>query len=112
MAMAIVRSMTKQPGHCFVCGTTPTENGLPKPSVDLNLDYDWGNNAYICIECANLIATLIDRPTPEEITKTAKENTTLKRKNKELTEKLLGQEDDLSKIRQGGAALKKVKASG
>jgi hypothetical protein len=105
--------MTMQPGHCFVCGLTPVDDhGNVKPAIDLERDYDWGDNAYLCLECANLIATLIDRPSPEEITKVTKERDKLKRQNKELLAKVTGQGEDLDKIRQGSSALKRVRASG
>jgi hypothetical protein len=110
--MQVVRAMTKQPGYCFQCGQSPVDShGNTESAVDLNRDYDWGHNAYLCMSCAHLLATLIDRPTPEEVEKIKKDNARLRKNNKELTAKLTSQEEDLETIRQGTAAVKRVKAN-
>lgn len=62
----LVDTMTKAPGRCGICNTTPTENGHPLPAIDTHVDVDWGNNFYICDECANVICDLMGRVTVKE----------------------------------------------
>jgi hypothetical protein len=61
-----VEVMTKQPGRCVCCGTSPTEAGNPLPAIDLNVDVDWGNNAYLCTECVDVICDLWGRVSREK----------------------------------------------
>lgn len=109
----LVDAMTKPPGRCGICNTTPTSEGAPLPAIDTNVDVDWGNNLYICIECCNVIADLMGRvevETHEELRNAYDE---LKGSHKNLRQKFRQKEDDLQKViagRQVEARRKKRKA--
>ena len=62
----LVDVMKKAPGRCLCCNTTPTEGGKPQVAIDLNVDVDWGNNAYLCNECATVICDLLGRVPVED----------------------------------------------
>lgn len=111
MAMELVPVMVKQPGTCFVCGTTPYDGKNPKEAIDLNRDYDWGNNAYICSECGHLIATLLDYPDIDKIKKLLKKVKSQEETIEELETKIKKQDEQLDRIRDGSKAVKEVRAA-
>jgi hypothetical protein len=58
--MQVVGNMSVQPGHCGICRQTPTDHeGNPVPCIDTDVDINWGENLYICHQCANVIGVLI-----------------------------------------------------
>lgn len=68
MALEFVDVMSEEPGHCTLCHGTPTDmDGHPLPSIHVpGLDVNWGESVYICLECAGVIADLIERVDEEE----------------------------------------------
>src|SRR5512139_76246 len=87
----VVDVMRKAPGRCLVCSTTPMEDGKPKRAIDLNTDVDWGDNAYLCDECVDVICDLwgrVDEQTYSELKSKHEElklrHRTLRRRFKEL----------------------------
>lgn len=67
----LVEVMRKAPGRCGICNTTPNDTeGRPLPAIDTNVDVDWGNNLYICDECADVICDLkgrVDKDTHDKL---------------------------------------------
>jgi len=109
--MELVPAMVKQPGVCFICGTTPYDGKKAKEAIDLNRDYDWGNNAYICDECGHLIATLLGYPDIDKIRKLLAKVKRQEEQIEQLKEKLDKQDEQLSRIRDGSKAVREVKAA-
>lgn len=111
MAMELVEAMTKQPATCFICNCTPFKGKKPRKAIDLNRDYDWGNNAYICAECGHLIATLLGYKSLDKLRKLEDKVEKLKAEKEELTTKTEEQEKLLSRIRDGSKAVKEARAA-
>ena len=111
MPMKLVPVMEKQPGVCFICGCTPYKGSKPKRAIDLERDYDWGNNAYICSECGHLIATLLGYKDLTTLHKLEAKVESQKEEIKQQKEQLEKQEKQLARIRDGGKAVKEVKAA-
>lgn len=64
MAMELTKhGMPGKPNYCMACRGVPLslEDGSPLPAIDLNTDINWGENAYICWECAEIIGDLVGR---------------------------------------------------
>lgn len=67
MTITLVDKMTQNPGCCLLCSGVPCDlEGNPLPMVDTELDVNWGDNLYICQECARTIAGLHGWQTDEE----------------------------------------------
>jgi hypothetical protein len=67
--MFLVERMTMAPNRCLVCGSGNVEDGETKklgPFIDLGIDYNWGDSAYLCMKCAGQIALLAGWCTPDE----------------------------------------------
>lgn len=110
MPMVQVNSMTKSPSHCIVCREGSSADG-PKPAIDLNVDYDFGSNAYLCEECGHLIATMLGYI---DLTKVQKLTRKLRETKEELAAakgQLAEQGAQLAAIREGSKAMKKVKSA-
>lgn len=61
----LVEKMELSPCHCMVCLQSPYETGedevsRPAPAVDLGVDINFGDQAYLCKSCARLVAQIID----------------------------------------------------
>lgn len=57
--MQVVDNMNLQPGHCGICRCTPTDHeGNVEPCIDTGVDINWGEQLYICGNCANIIGIL------------------------------------------------------
>lgn len=108
--MRLVDKMDQQPGTCVACGGNPIDiDGNPQTAVDLEVDVNWGDQAYLCNECINLIADLIERPKKEKIQKIVDQNKFLNRRNKELAAELEKKENLIKRIKDGQAAIREVK---
>ena len=105
----LVRVMTKPPGRCGICNTTPMENGKPLPAIDTNVDVDWGNNLYICAECINVIADLAGRVDEADHQELVSKHDELKLSHKTLRRRFKEQEEQMEKILKGRQAETKVK---
>jgi len=58
--MQVVGNMSLEPGHCGICRQTPMDSqGNPIPCIDTGVDINWGEQLYICHQCANIIGILI-----------------------------------------------------
>lgn len=111
--LELVKGMPLIPHACMLCSNNPVDeiNGGQQEAVFApGVDYDWGNSAYICKSCGELIADLFGRVPLEEHTSLMGEYRDLK----EAYEKL---EDDnekdralLDRIRDGKQAIKEVKS--
>lgn len=101
----LVDNMMKPPGRCGICNTTPHDDeGNPLPAIDTHVDVDWGNNFYICDECADVICDLKGRVTPEELQKLRADYLQLKRDHKRLRTRFREQSDNLKRILAGKRA--------
>lgn len=107
----VVPVMTKAPGKCVCCHTTPTENGRPKKAIDLNVDVDWGDNAYLCDECVEVICDLWGRVTVEEFEKAKKELEDLTVSHRKLQRRYSKLRDRAKRIVSGKKAESKLKRS-
>ena len=57
--MHLVQTMTMAPNRCLVCGNGNVEDretGEVGPFLDLGIDYNWGDSAYLCGNCAGQAA--------------------------------------------------------
>ena len=92
----VVPVMKKAPGRCVCCNTTPTDAyGEPAKAIDLNVDVDWGNNAYLCTECVNVICDLwgrVDEDTHEAMKQDFED---LRSRHTRLQKRYTSKEDDL-----------------
>src|SRR5438105_2777823 len=116
--LQLVDRMTLAPNRCLICGCGNVENEdrTLGPFIDLGIDYNWGDSGYLCVPCASRIATLIGWVTPEEQQSFEAQ---LEKKNREIHDlrsklELRGRRNDaltseLSKIREGSRALKRVR---
>lgn len=111
MPLVLVHGMPDTPNACAICGSAPVDQqtGAPEDAIFAEgVDIDWGNSLYICLECAHIIANLIDRATQEGFDKLMKEAQDWKK----LYEDLKTRHDELQgfvdKIREGAAARKKI----
>lgn len=108
--MRLVDQMTENPGHCVACGGNPIDiDGNPQIAVDLDVDVNWGDSAYLCVECINLIADLIERPSKKKIQKIVDQNKFLSRRNKEIAKELEDAQKLIARIKDGQAAIREVK---
>lgn len=106
----LVDVMVKAPGRCGICNTTPTEGGKPKPAIDTCVDVDWGNNFYICDECANVICDLLDRVDADEVREMRRQHDELKKDHKRLLQSYKRRENEIKKIAEGKRTKRKVAA--
>lgn len=105
----LVDVMKKPPGRCGICNTTPMQNGRPTEAIDCNVDVDWGNNFYICSECASVIADLLGRVDEADHQELKTRHEDLKASHKTLRRRFKEQERQLETITQGRRAESKVK---
>src|SRR5690606_30614845 len=105
----LVSVMKKAPGRCGICNTTPMENGQPVKAIDTNVDVDWGNNFYICIECANVIADLLGRVDEADHTDLVIKHKDLLMSHRTLRRRFKEQEDKLTTILRGRATESSLK---
>lgn len=105
----LVPNMRKAPGRCGICNTTPMEDGKPRPAIDTNVDVDWGNNLYICDECTDVIAGLLDWITPEEYAQMKAALNQLKGDHKRLRKKFKERGEDLKALAEGERIRNRVK---
>lgn len=60
MALAVVQTMEQNPGCCIICRGTPTDaEGRLRPAIDADMEVNFGDWVYVCIECAEILAMLI-----------------------------------------------------
>lgn len=106
----LVDVMMKPPGKCLCCNLTPhDEEGKPKRAIDLNVDVDWGNNGYICEECATVIAQLIDFISPDEYRDLKYDYKALKKDHAALRKAYTSLETDKKAVREGKRASKRIR---
>lgn len=106
----VVPVMKKAPGRCVCCNTTPLgPDNEPAPAIDLNVDVDWGNNAYLCVECVNVICDLWGRVDEDTHNQLLKENKQLGKDHARLRERFKEQREDLKKLVEGQKVEHKVK---
>ena len=105
----MVRVMTKPPGRCGICNTTPMEDGKPLPAIDTNVDVDWGNNLYICSECINVIADLAGRVDEADHDNLVTAHEDLKASHKTLRRRFKEQEREMEIMLEGRRAESKAK---
>ena len=111
MTLALVQGMENTPNACAICAGNPIdEDGSQRPAIFAEgVDIDWGNSLYICLDCANIIASLVHRPDGEYVEQLEAKHealmeahVTLEREHEEL-------QGELDKIREGSSALKRVR---
>lgn len=57
--MQIVDNMNLPPGHCGLCRGTPVDHdGNVEPCIDTGVDVNWGEQLYICGNCAVIVGIL------------------------------------------------------
>lgn len=61
-----VDQMTQAPVQCVACGGNPMFDGKAQSAIDLGTDINYGDHAYLCIECAGVVADLMGRVPEEE----------------------------------------------
>lgn len=105
----LVPNMKKAPGKCVCCNTTPTDphTGNPKPAIDLNVDVDWGNNAYLCEECVNVICDLWGRVDEDTHDRLRKDYEDLRNRHTRLQKRYTTKEEDLKKVEAGKSVERK-----
>lgn len=70
--MHLVERMNPDLGapQCLICGKGNTPNnaqdGSIGPFLDLDREVNWGDPAYLCIDCGTRIGTMFDMITPDE----------------------------------------------
>jgi hypothetical protein len=80
------------------------EEGRPKEAIDTNVDVDWGNNLYICSECASVIADLLGRVEVEDHQDLKLKHRELKNSHKALRTKFKALERDYNRVVAGRKA--------
>lgn len=106
----VVENMKKKPGKCLVCSTTPMKSdGTPKKAIDLNVDVDWGQNAYICEECTNVICELWGWVSEEDHDAVLAEHRQLNKDHTRLRERFKEQGADLKRVLAGKKVERKHK---
>lgn len=89
------------------CGGAPQDSeGNRKPMVDLEVDINWGDGAYLCGTCTNLIADLIGRPPTEAYEKTLSDYHGLEKKHKVLEKRATAQTERVRSMIEGKRAEK------
>lgn len=107
----LVKRMTESPAQCLACGGNPMDvSGRAQKAVDLGVDVNWGDNAYLCWECVNLIADMIGRPDEGTVEKAQERIKFLDTRNKKMAAEMAEQEKLLKRIKDGRDALREVKA--
>jgi hypothetical protein len=107
--MELVEAMSKQPGICLVCGGNPPDpidSRRQMPAIDLDVDVNWGDNAYLCNECASLVSDLIGRPKVDVYMKVKKKVEELREENEALTAENEQLNSRLHRIVEGAKARK------
>jgi hypothetical protein len=64
----LVEKMTMAPNQCLCCGkgnTPDGQTGEVGPFVDLAIDYNWGDSAYLCPDCVGRCAVLMGWISPD-----------------------------------------------
>jgi hypothetical protein len=87
------------------------ENGKPKKAIDLNVDVDWGDNAYLCDECIEVICDLWGRVTVEDHEKVKRELKELTISHRKLQERYDRLHDRAKQVIRGKKAERKLKRS-
>ncbi len=111
MPLVLVHGMPDTPNACAICGGNAYDEvkGEQQDAIWAEgIDIDWGNSLYICLECAHIIANLIDRATQKGFDKVVAERDGLKAELEVLQEKYDEAQGFLDKIREGAAARKKL----
>lgn len=109
MPMVAVDVMTKAPSRCMACREGTNDEG-PKPAIDLNIDYDFGSNGYICEECGHLIATLLGYIDLDKVKKLTRKVREQKQDLDLARAELEKANEQLELIRAGSKAVKEVRA--
>lgn len=115
MPIELVEKMEMIPGQCFVCLQTPyskdkdEDRETPDPAVDLGVDINFGDQAYLCLNCARVVAQVLDFVGPEEYEGIKEENEDLKAKMEELKEEYGALQARVKQILEGKKAEKSVK---
>ena len=85
--MMVVPGCAGPPGHCGICHQVPRdEEDNAAPVIDTNVDIDYGDNLYICVNCARVIGALIDMVSEEDVSKLRADIAQLEAANEELEE--------------------------
>lgn len=102
MTIQLVEVLHKNPACCYFCNGVPVDlEGNVLPMVDTEAEANWGDNIYVCSECATVIAALFGYQTEtehiEQLEKAQNKVTELKRELKK-TEKALLKEEGRNKV--------------
>lgn len=95
---------------CLACGQTPVVDGEIQDGIDLETDINWGENAELCINCASLIADLIDRVSVEEHAAVQKELRSMSKDYQRLSKRHIRLKNQVKAIEKGEKARKAVKS--
>lgn len=82
--MHLVETMVQPPNQCLVCGKGNTPDGRTGkvgPFLDLGIDYNWGDSAYLCDECVGKAAVHFGWISPDTHTELKRE---IKRKDEKI----------------------------
>jgi NAD(P)H-nitrite reductase large subunit len=111
MTLQLVDGMEQQPNCCTICGCNPTEEGKAKKAIFASgVDVDWGNALYICMECAELIADLIDREPRRSFDTLQEKYDALVEEHLELQTVHEHDEELLNQIRKGTKAQREIRS--
>lgn len=55
--------------QCLTCGkgNTPGDTGEIGPFLDLERDVNWGDPAYLCVDCGTKIGAMFGMATPDDV---------------------------------------------
>lgn len=114
MAIELVEKMELIPGSCFVCLQTPfskdkdEDRETPDPALDMGVDINFGDQAYLCLNCARVVAEVLDFISPEQWKEIKEENEDLKAKMSELAEEHKALQSRVKQILEGKKARAQV----
>lgn len=109
--MQVVGNMSLEPGHCGICRGTPMDHaGNPIPCIDTGVDVNWGEQLYICHQCANIIGILIGNEDKDVAAQIRADLAQAEKANEDLTEERDTLQARIDRMIDGARARKEAKA--
>lgn len=109
--LTLVDGMELSPGACAMCAGNPVDvDGHQRQAIFAEgVDIDFGNALYVCMDCAHIIADLIDRVPQDGYDAMEKKHQALLEAHAKLEAEHEETLDIVEQIRAGAAASKKLR---
>lgn len=109
--MEVVPNMSLPPGHCGICRKTPMDaRGNPEPVIKTGVDVNWGEELYICNDCATVIGILAELEDMDVVAKIRADLAQAEKAVEDLTEERDTLQARIDRMIDGAKARREAKA--